>query len=405
MLLTHVSSLTLSEIETMDSGWISPQYEVSSEILLDIADYGSTIGCDQDSYVGSHLAFIKINNEEKWRVVVVYLDKIVMFQEDSDPRTVKYSFPVDNIDFSESGRYVVLSPPQDENRNYREAIRVDMEQLETVPFDAAIEGPFESGTFYVLDSGAICFAKWLDWNDYNLRYYFYSSDLSDYFYYNAEYPRFLAVSESFFLLKDADGLHCFNDRGILWEHSNSFLVSDPTLTDEACLLPLTDGISIVKTLTGIEIAKISEIESSEVSGVLLQSDEDEIVILAKNVVSSFLGNIPIVSCDFSISFYNIESGMIRTLDFPVLSETVPILRQATNNSVLLQIRNRVEHSSVFVVIDSNGNPYFVSFDSSSGINGSDNFNGQKYFQLLSSTENRLLSINLNTVMLYNMRRL
>ncbi len=111
MVMSLVSSvLTFTPSET---DWTAPGVEVEELACIDLLAYGEPINWPNDRSDNTHLAcqvfFVETDEGIKWRVDIVYRDKVVMLEQDSEPvefypgfNDCRYAI------FSANGRYVMV---------------------------------------------------------------------------------------------------------------------------------------------------------------------------------------------------------------------------------------------------------------------------------------------------------
>lgn len=93
--------------------WVAPGYRIAEAIVIDPREYGDEpIAISEripDAWEIACLGFFVPTPEgEKWRVAMVFADKVVVVQEDSDPREIPLTIDAQGAFFSKGGRYVLV---------------------------------------------------------------------------------------------------------------------------------------------------------------------------------------------------------------------------------------------------------------------------------------------------------
>ena len=117
ILLSESLSVQPVEIDTsiLDGfdEWVAPGYRIAEETAIDPREYGEKpIAISEripDAWEIACLGFFVPTPEgEKWRVVMVFADKVVVVQEDSDPREIPLTIDAQGAVFSKGGRYILV---------------------------------------------------------------------------------------------------------------------------------------------------------------------------------------------------------------------------------------------------------------------------------------------------------
>ncbi len=134
-----------------DNSWTAPGYEITKETTINPLDYGEPIGFSgEQAKIACQLFFVPTDEGEKWRVVILFRDKLVVLQEDEEVREMPiYCTPYGAI-FSRGGKYVLVLGNA-ENQWYDELINIDTGDVQ--PYLFRDESGW-SGYIYVCDDGS-----------------------------------------------------------------------------------------------------------------------------------------------------------------------------------------------------------------------------------------------------------
>ncbi|MCK4505163.1 MAG: hypothetical protein KAW14_06070 [Candidatus Aegiribacteria sp.] len=134
-----------------DNSWTAPGYRIVEEVSINPLDYGEPIGWSGDqAKIACQMFFIPTDEGEKWRVVILFRDKLVVLQEDEEVREIPiYCTPYGAI-FSRGGRYVLVLGNA-ENQWYDELINIDTGDIQ--PYLFRDESGW-SGYIYMCDDGS-----------------------------------------------------------------------------------------------------------------------------------------------------------------------------------------------------------------------------------------------------------
>lgn len=198
---------TLADLDSVTEEWIAPGVDISRETLIEFADHGEMFQSESEPYVGCHVAFVEVNGQEKWRAVVVYADRVVLFQEDQEPVITLFDFPVDNLSFSESGNYVVLHDGGEVDTD-RNGLQINTETGENIFFDAQPEGMLGKTIIVVWDDGRMQFAREIC--EYSYRYFWLDSNTNLITAFDVNSTTLKATSTNYLLVWFNSLLHCYN---------------------------------------------------------------------------------------------------------------------------------------------------------------------------------------------------
>ncbi|MCD4701710.1 MAG: hypothetical protein K8S24_07620 [Candidatus Aegiribacteria sp.] len=108
--------VTLDEITILDITegiWVAPGYLAVEEATIDPVDYNAEpMGVDVRMDGAIRLAclgfFVETDEGEKWRIVMVFKDKVIVVQEDTETREIPLTISGQGAFFSKGGRYVLV---------------------------------------------------------------------------------------------------------------------------------------------------------------------------------------------------------------------------------------------------------------------------------------------------------
>ena len=111
-----VCGLTLNEttiLDTTEGEWVAPGYVAIEEATIDPLDYDAELmGTDPNKNGAIRLAslgfFVETEDGEKWRIVMVFKDKIIIEQEDAEIREIPLNISGQGAFFSKGGKYVLV---------------------------------------------------------------------------------------------------------------------------------------------------------------------------------------------------------------------------------------------------------------------------------------------------------
>ncbi len=111
-----VFGVTLNEttiLDTTEGEWVAPGYVAVEEATIDPMDYDAEpMGVDGRMDGAIRLAclgfFVETDEGEKWRVVMVFKDKIIVVQKDTETKEIPLSISGQGAFFSKGGRYVLV---------------------------------------------------------------------------------------------------------------------------------------------------------------------------------------------------------------------------------------------------------------------------------------------------------
>jgi len=260
---------TLADLESVTEEWIAPGADITKETLVEFADHGEMFQSISEPYVGCHVTFVEVEGQEKWRAVVVYADRVVLFQEDQEPVATMHNVPLVDCNFSKSGTYVIM---YDDGmiETDRNALRINTETGESIYFDSQPDGMLGQSNFFIWDNGAFMFAR--RYEEYSSIFFIYNSSLQEICRENIHFSGFVLLSESKLLLAHSEGLSCFDrETGLLWKNGGAG-VGYPAITDEYFITTSLTGVQIYSTISGLLLNEFAFPEGVDTGNVFLSND-------------------------------------------------------------------------------------------------------------------------------------
>lgn len=280
MLYLIVASLltlsTLADLESVTEEWIAPGVDISKETLVEFTEHGEMFQGESEPYVGCHVTFVEVNGQEKWRAVVVYADRVELFQEDREPVITPYDYSALNCYYSESGKYVAMFDGSEVDTG-RNGIRINTQTGETTYFDSEPDGS-QFTYARVWENGGIMFARSTIWELYEGRYYFLDEDLTLSTTHDLRRVRNEGISDSLLILSHTGGYICFNRYGdIIWENADGYRsMQGPAIIENAIfLIPTYAGVELRSCSSGEVIDIYPYPERTSPSPVVLSPDSRE----------------------------------------------------------------------------------------------------------------------------------
>jgi hypothetical protein len=134
-----------------DGSWTAPGYRVVEEVSINPLDYGEPIGWFGDqAQIACQMFFVPTDEGEKWRVVILFSEKVVVLQENEEVREIPISCSPRGAIFSRGGRYVLVQGNL-ENQWYDELINIDTGEVQPYLFRQETGW---TGFVYVCDDGS-----------------------------------------------------------------------------------------------------------------------------------------------------------------------------------------------------------------------------------------------------------
>ena len=100
-------------LDQTDEEWTAPGYRVIEEVSINPLDYGEPVSWGENcngptASIGCQGFFIPTENGEKWRIILLLKDKLVVLQEDEEPRDISLTCSPLGIIYSRNGRYALV---------------------------------------------------------------------------------------------------------------------------------------------------------------------------------------------------------------------------------------------------------------------------------------------------------
>ena len=132
LVVSIMAGHSLELLTQIDTFWSNPNYSINEIENIDLYEYGTRLREDRGVY--GQLVFRETEDGSKWRVILVYADRVVVLDEGESIREIPYTFPTYTVTFSDSGRYIVL---QDDGIEYNglNGARIDIETEDFQVFD------------------------------------------------------------------------------------------------------------------------------------------------------------------------------------------------------------------------------------------------------------------------------
>jgi hypothetical protein len=145
--------------ESGDSAWTYPGYMVVEEVSITPLDYGDPISWSGDrDRIPCQMFFVQEDDEEFWRVVMVFCDKVVVLQEGEEVREIPLTCIPEGVVYSKGGSYALVIGNCD-NLPYDELVNLDSGR--TTPYLVRLEnstgqdGNYARDYIYLCDNGSI----------------------------------------------------------------------------------------------------------------------------------------------------------------------------------------------------------------------------------------------------------
>lgn len=156
MVLIGFTSNQPGILDQTDEEWIAAGYRIVEEVSINPLDYGEPIDWNSSSAnIGCQGFFVPTEDGEKWRIIMLLKDKVVVLQEDEDVREIPLTCNPVEIIFSPNGRYALVK-----GRN--ESRRFDRREVEYVNIDTGEVRLFEPelssgwiGGFFINNDGSL----------------------------------------------------------------------------------------------------------------------------------------------------------------------------------------------------------------------------------------------------------
>lgn len=171
-------------LDQTDEEWTAPGYRVVVEETINPLDHGEPVSWGENcngptASIGCQAFFIPTEDGEKWRIVMLLKDKVVVLQEDEEPKEISLTCSPRGIVYSRNGRYaMVLGEVLDAAREYIYAVNAEYVNLDTgeVRTFEPMQNSGWSGMVFVNDDGSVY--RWGYLRGNNLEYYDPNLDLA-----------------------------------------------------------------------------------------------------------------------------------------------------------------------------------------------------------------------------------
>ena len=151
--LSLPTTVSVDILDSTDGEWIAPGYSVTELVLIDPWDYVTVIENDPRN-IACQAFFVDTEQGEKWRVIIVGSDKLVVLQEDWEfPMEVVLPFSAYGAIYSRGGHFVIVRDGI-ADMNMDQALYVDIDRNITKYFDPTPDGRWRNG-MAVSDNGVV----------------------------------------------------------------------------------------------------------------------------------------------------------------------------------------------------------------------------------------------------------
>ncbi|MCD6587513.1 MAG: PQQ-like beta-propeller repeat protein [Candidatus Fermentibacteraceae bacterium] len=163
-------------LDQTDEEWTALGYRVIEEVSINPLDYGEPIGWGENcngptASIGCQAFFVPTDNGEKWRIVMLLKDKLVILQEDEELRDIPLACSPTGIIYSRNGRFALVLGRFIDSRRGMYAREADVVNIETggVRTFEALKNTHWPSMFFVNDDGSIY--RWSTTTENPLEYY------------------------------------------------------------------------------------------------------------------------------------------------------------------------------------------------------------------------------------------
>ncbi len=151
--LSVATTVSVDILDNAEGEWIAPGYSVTERVLIDPYDYVTVIENDPRN-IACQAFFVDTEQGEKWRVIMVGSDKLVVLQEGWEaPLEVVLPFSAYGAIYSRGGLFVIVRDGI-ADMNMDQALYVDINRNITKYFDPTPDGRWRNG-MAVSDNGAV----------------------------------------------------------------------------------------------------------------------------------------------------------------------------------------------------------------------------------------------------------
>jgi len=113
MALIGITTTQPGILDQTDEEWTAPGYRVIEEVSINPLDYGEAVSWGENcngptASIGCQGFFIPTEDGEKWRIVMLLKDKLVVLQEDEEVRDIPLTCSPLGIIYSRNGQYALV---------------------------------------------------------------------------------------------------------------------------------------------------------------------------------------------------------------------------------------------------------------------------------------------------------
>ncbi len=154
MALIGITTTQPAILDQTDEEWTAPGYNVIEEVSINPLDYGEPISWGENcngptASIGCQGFFVPTENGEKWRIIMLLKDKIVVLQEGEEAREILLTCSPRGIIYSRNGNYaLIVGSVLDSSR---EAIYSIEAEFVDIDYDSSVGFSMQAGLDYDLD--------------------------------------------------------------------------------------------------------------------------------------------------------------------------------------------------------------------------------------------------------------
>jgi len=160
LLMALVGGITTTQpgiLDQTDEEWTAPGYNVIEEVSINPLDYGEPVDWSSSSAsIGCQGFFVPTEEGEKWRIIMLLKDKIVVLQEDEEVREIPLACDPVEIVFSPNGRYALVKGKDVSRRRFdrREVEYINIDTGEVRLFEPELSSGWLGG-FFINNDGSL----------------------------------------------------------------------------------------------------------------------------------------------------------------------------------------------------------------------------------------------------------
>lgn len=262
MVLIGITTTQPAILDQTDEEWTASGYTVVEEVSINPFDYGEPISWGENSNgptasIGCQGFFVPTENGEKWRIIMLLKDKIVVLQEDEEVREISLACDPINITFSPNGCYALVKGRDVSRRlDRREVEYINIDTGEIRLFEPALTSGWIGGFFINNDGSLYRFSlrkNVLEYYDPDLN--LISSHEGDIGYWGSSFSH--ASDGSIIILAFGKNILAFDSEcNLLWrmESENQPHFSSPVVSPDGSYALLSthneDGLTCLNAHTG-----------------------------------------------------------------------------------------------------------------------------------------------------------